>query len=463
MFTTAVYTQRREKLKHQLKTGVILLPGNKESSMNYLHNFYPFRQDSTFLYFTGLDIPDIISVIDIDHDWEILFGDELTVEDIVWTGHRKSVREMADDAGIATVEPLENIDPWLKRALTANRQIHYLPPYRPEQTMHLGEWLQIPLEAVALRTSVPFIRAVVAQRSVKTEEETAQIERAVNTTNAMQLLAMQAGRAGANETEIAGRLQGLAISAGGDLSFPTILTINGQILHNHYGNNVVHDGQLLLCDCGAETAMHYAGDVTRTFPVSGKFTMQQKEIYDIVLSAHEAALGALQPGVLYKDVHLLACRKIAEGLKMLGIMKGDTETAVQEGAHAVFFPCGLGHMLGLDTHDMENLGEKYVGYTETLTKSTRFGLKSLRLGRALEEGFVLTVEPGIYFNHLLSDEWQAKGLHTNFICYDKLDQYKNMGGIRVEEDVLITATGKRILGEPLVKTTADIETIAADG
>ncbi|MBX2920629.1 MAG: aminopeptidase P family protein [Chitinophagaceae bacterium] len=463
MFTTAVYVQRREMLKHQLKTGVILLPGNKESSMNYLHNFYHFRQDSTFLYFTGLDVPDIISVIDIDHNQEILFGDELTIEDIVWTGHRKSVREMANDAGIATVEPLKNIDPWLQRALTANRQIHYLPPYRPEQALCLSEWLHIPLTAVAHKMSVPFIQAVVAQRSVKTEGEIAQIEMAVNTTNAMQLLAMRAGRAGANETDIAGRLHGLAISSGGNLSFPTILTVNGQILHNHYANNVIHDGQLLLCDCGAETAMHYAGDLTRTFPVSGKFSAQQKEIYDLVLSAHEAALGVLQPGVLYKDVHLLACRKITEGLKMLGLMKGDTEAAVQEGAHAVFFPCGLGHMLGLDTHDMENLGEEYVGYTEALTKSTQFGLKSLRLGRALEEGFVLTVEPGIYFNHLLSDEWQSRGLHKDFICYDKLDQYKNMGGIRVEEDVLITKTGKRVLGEPLVKTTADIEAVTAEG
>lgn len=463
MFTTAVYAQRREMLKHQVKTGVILLPGNKESSMNYLHNFYHFRQDSTFLYFTGLDVPDMISVIDIDHNQEILFGDELTIEDIVWTGHRKSVREMANDAGIATVQPLKKIDSWLKSALAAGRQIHYLPPYRTEQALCLGEWLHIPLTAVAHKASVPFIQAVVAQRSVKTEGEIAQIEMAVNTTNAMQLLAMRAGRAGANETDIAGRLHGLAISAGGNLSFPTILTVNGQILHNHYANNVIHDGQLLLCDCGAETAMHYAGDLTRTFPVSGKFSAQQKEIYDVVLSAHEAALGVLQPGVLYKDVHLLACRKITEGLKMLGLMKGDTEAAVQEGAHAVFFPCGLGHMLGLDTHDMENLGEEYVGYTEALTKSTQFGLKSLRLGRALEEGFVLTVEPGIYFNHLLSDEWQSRGLHKDFICYDKLGQYKNMGGIRVEEDVLITKTGKRVLGEPLVKTTADIEAVTAEG
>ncbi len=425
--------------------------------MNYLHNFYTFRQDSSFLYFAGLDIPDLALLIDIDNDNEILLGDDLSVEDIVWTGHRASVTDLASLSGISNTAPLNKIASLLQQAIDKGQTIHYLPPYRPEHVLAYSEWLHIPTAKLEAAASVDLIKAVVAQRSVKTEEEVAEIVKAVNVTNAMQLLAMKNGRSGISERALAGRLEGLAVSAGGNLSFPTILTVNGEILHNHYSTHIAQEGELLLCDCGAETAMHYAGDLTRTFPVSGKFTSQQKDIYEIVLTAHEAALSALQPGVYYKDVHLIACTKIAEGLKSLGLMKGDITEAVQEGAHAAFFPCGLGHMLGLDTHDMENLGEEYVGYTEDFKKSKQFGLKSLRLGKQLEEGYVLTVEPGVYMNHILFEELASKNLHKNFINYEKLEQYKDFGGIRVEEDVLITNNGHRILGDYLPKTAEAIE------
>ncbi len=457
MFATTTYRQRRDRLKEQLKTGIILLPGNRESSMNYEHNYYPFRQDSSFLYFSGLDVPDLVLVMDIDNDQDILFGDDLTVEDIVWTGYRASVRDMADKAGIADTAPLKGIHDRIQKAVSLKQSIHYLPPYRPEHVLELSEWLGVSVKAVAAGVSEDLIKAVVAQRSVKSAEEVNEIEKAVNVTNAMQLLAMRNGRAGVSETALAGQLQGLAVSSGGNLSFPTILTVNGQILHNHYGLHVVRDGELLLCDCGAETKSHYAGDLTRTFPVSGKFSQQQKEIYDIVLASHEAAIAALQPGVFYRDVHLLACRTLAQGLKTLGLMKGDVDEAVKAGAHAAFFPCGLGHMLGLDTHDMENLGEAYVGYTDSVVKSSQFGLKSLRLGKQLEPGFVITVEPGLYFNHILFDEWEAAGLFKDFINYDQLKRYLGFGGVRVEEDVLITPDGCRILGEMLPKTAHDIE------
>jgi Xaa-Pro aminopeptidase len=302
------------------------------------------------------------------------------------------------------------------------------------------------------KASVTLIKAIVAQRSVKTREELVEIEKGVAITTKMQLKAMELAREGMSELAIAGQLQGLAISEGGQLAFPTILTVNGQFLHNHAGPGIIRNGQMVLCDCGAESSMHYAGDMTRTFPVSGKFTAQQKELYQIVLNANDAAIAALRPGIRFLDVHLLASEKLAEGLKDLGIMKGNLKEAVQEGAHALFFQCGLGHMMGLDVHDMENLGEEYVGYTDRLKKSDQFGLRSLRLGRELETGFVLTIEPGLYFVPDLIAAWQAENKHARFIDYQKLDAYKNAGGIRIEDDLFITATGSRLLGSPLIKS-----------
>jgi len=457
MFDKEIYIKRRKRLVEQVGSGLILLLGNEESSMNYKDNLYPFRQDSTFLYFFGIDRPGIAAVIDIDNDEAMLFGDDLTVEQMVWTGFQEPLESLAEKTGITKVRGRKEFDLVSRKACSEKRAIHFLPPYRPEHTEILSSILGVLSRLVPNMFSVALVKAVVAQRSIKSTVEVDEITKAVNTTVDMQLASVRMAKEGMTEAQIAAQLQAIAIAAGGNLSFPTILTINGQILHNGYSQNKLRQGNLVLCDCGAETAMHYAGDLTRTFPVSGTFTTAQKEIYDIVLQAHQAAVSMLKPGVLFRDVHLFACEKLTEGLQQLGIMKGDIKESVAQGAHALFFPCGLGHMLGLDTHDMENLGEQFVGYNEEIKKSTQFGLKSLRLGKALEAGFVLTVEPGIYFNPALTDEWEADKKFFNFINYEKLKAYRSFSGIRVEEDFLITPNGSVLLGNELSKTADEIE------
>jgi Xaa-Pro aminopeptidase len=446
MFSKEIYQQRRSALRKAIGEGIIILPGNEDSGMNYKDNIYPFRQDSCFLYFTGIDRPDLCFIIDIDNDQEILFGDEATVEDIVWTGPQKALAESADQAGIAFIRAKNEIE----SALRGGREIHFLPAYRAETTIKLNSW------GITGKPSVPLIKAIVAQRSIKSSEEVAQIDLAVATTVLMHKKAMELSRAGVSEVAVAGHLQAVAIEGGGNLAFPVILTVNGQFLHNHPTNTILQDGQLVLCDSGAENSMHYAGDLTRTFPVGKTFSNIQQDVYNIVLNAHQTAVAALRPGILFKDVHLLACEQLAIGLTDLGLMKGDPKEAVANGAHALFFQCGLGHMMGLDVHDMENLGEEYVGYTEELKKSTQFGLKSLRLGRSLEPGFVLTVEPGLYFVPDLIDSWAAENKNADFINYEKVAQFRNFGGIRIEEDFLITTAGSRLLGPALEKTIDEL-------
>jgi Xaa-Pro aminopeptidase len=457
MFDRNVYVQRRGKLKQHVGSGVILFLGNENSSMNYADNLYHFRQDSTFLYFFGIDRPALAALIDIDLDTEIIFGDDLTVEQMVWTGYQRPLAEQAENIGITIVQPLHSLPEVIGQARKQNRNIHLLPFYRPEQAQTLNALFGINSAQLRSMVSVSLIKAIVAERSVKSEAELAEIENAVNATIDVQLEAIHYAKEGMREAEIAGRIHGLAISAGGSLAFPTILTVNGQILHNHYSNTILHNGQLVLCDCGVETAMHYAGDLTRTFPVSKSFSTPQKEIYSLVLQTLQTAAALLKPGILYKDVHLFACEKLVDGLQQFGLMKGDIKEAVAEGAHALFFPCGLGHMMGLDIHDMENLGEQYVGYTDELKQSTQFGLKSLRLGRALEEGFVITVEPGLYFIKELIDQWEAEKKFTQFINYDKLTPYKTFGGIRLEDDYVIEKTGCRLLGKHFPKLPDEIE------
>jgi len=459
MFSANTYKERRSKLKSLVGSGLILLPGNEEVGMNYRDNVYHFRQDSTFLYYTGIDRPDLFFIVDIDNNTETLYGNDLTVDQIVWTGPVDSLSVFATKSGINTIQPYNEAEVVLKKAVQQKQAIHYLLPYRGEIAIKLSEWLGIPVKQLQPKVSMPLTRAVISQRSYKTGEEITELDKAVDLTSAMHLKAIQSSRPRITEYEIAGQLEGVATSGGGQLSFPIILTVNGQYLHNHAGSNVLKNGQMVLCDCGAETAMHYAGDMTRTFPVDKKFTAQQREVYDIVLNAQVAAVEALKPGVLFKDVHLLASEKLAEGLKQLGLLKGDMKEAVSLGVHTLFFQCGLGHMMGLDVHDMENLGEEYVGYTDTLKKSTEFGLKSLRLGRALEEGFVVTIEPGIYVIPELIDQWQAQNKHKDFVNYDKVNAFRSFGGIRIEEDYFITASGSRLLGKPFAKTANEIEAL----
>ena len=456
MFKKETYINRRNQLKKQFKTGILLFLGNEESGMNYEDNTYPFRQDSSFLYYFGLDYPGLIGIIDIDEDKDYIFGDDLTIDHIVWMGSQPTIKERSEKAGITNTGQLKEGIELLKSGNNKNRKIHFLPAYRPEHQIKLYNWLQIPINETNKHASVDLIVAVGEQRNVKSEEEIEQLEQVVSVTADMHFAAMRFAKPGMTEAQVAAKVHEAALAAGGNISFPIIATINGQTLHNHYHGNIIKEGDLFLLDAGAENELRYAGDMSSTFPVSPKFTEQQKEIYQIALDAHNAAIEALKPGINFKEIHFTAAQKIFDGLKKLGFTKGNTEEAVQAGAHALFFPCGTGHLMGLDVHDMENLGEQYVGYAGE-PKSTLFGLKSLRLGRELKPGYVLTIEPGIYFIPELIDLWKSQNKFTGFINYDKVEKYKDFGGTRNEEDILITETGYKILGKPLAKTVEEVE------
>ena len=459
MFPKQVYQKRRNELMKKVEGGIIILPGHQESSINFKHNYYHFRQDSNFLYYVGISKPELVLVIDVDNDEACLFGNDLSIDDIIWTGPMPTVSELATLSGIKHSRTLNDVGSTVQSAIKSGRAIHYCPPYREEHYANITHWTGWNRALIDQKISIKLIRAIVTQRSYKEPEEVVEIERAVNITGNMHLSAMQMVREGMRESEVTGKINGIAVAGGGHLSFPIILTKDGQTLHNHYHGNILKNGDMVLCDAGAETEMGYAGDMTRTFPVADQFTTQQKEVYDCVYNAHMTAVEALKPGTRFIDVHLLACKKLVEGLNQIGLMKGDPEEAVNAGAHTMFFQCGLGHMMGLDVHDMENLGEQYVGYTDDFEKPTEFGLKSLRLGRALEEGVVLTVEPGIYIIPQLIDLWQKDHKHANFIDYKTLSQFKSFGGIRVEEDFLITDNGARLLGDEVPKSSDAIESV----
>ena len=463
MFKKTTYTQRRNQLKKTIGSGIILIMGNNLSPMNYKDNTYHFRQDSNFLYYFGLDHEHLAGVIDIDQNKEIIIGEELTMDDVVWMGPQASLLERAQQVGISQINSFEQLQELLITAKGSGRTIHFLPPYRFDNKILLSRFLNIPIEKLKENASIALIKAVVQQRSCKSPEEVEEMEKALATTYDMHLTAMRNAKPGMTEAQLAGKVEGIALSAGGALSYPVILTINGHILHNHYHGNVLQKGQMILGDFGAETGMHYAGDITRCFPINKQFTNQQKEIYQIVLDAEVSCIEALRAGVVYKTIHLQAAKIIANGLKDLGLMQGDIDEAVAAGAHALFFPHGLGHMIGLDVHDMEDLGEDYVGYSDTVTRSTQFGTAYLRLGKKLEEGFVLTVEPGCYFIPELIDQWEADGKFKNFINYNRLKDYRDFTGIRIEDNVLITKDSHRILGPAIPKTIAEVEAIRREG
>jgi Xaa-Pro aminopeptidase len=456
MFPRETYESRRSTLMSRFDGGLLLLLGNSESPMNYADNCYPFRQDSTFLYYFGLDQPDLAAVMDVDAGTTVIFGDELTIDHIVWMGDLPSLASRAGRVGVTDIKPRGSLAEILGRAVTAGRAVHFIPPYRAETKLQLQDLLALTPDEVTREASEALVKAVVDQRAHKSAEEVAEIERAVATSVSMHEAAIRMVRPGITEMEIAAEMERMALAAGGRIAFPVIATINGQTLHNHYHGNTLSEGDLFLLDSGAETAMGYAGDLTSTFPVSPRFTERQKVIQDIVLAAYGAAVSALAPGVSNRDVHFTACRTIFEGMKGLGIMRGDTEEALAAGAHAMVMPHGIGHMMGLDVHDMENLGEAYVGYAGQ-SRSTQFGLKSLRLARPLEPGFVLTIEPGVYFIPQLMDLWRAEGRHASFIDYDELDEWRDFGGARNEEDYLITADGARRLGPRKPQTVEEIE------
>lgn len=461
MFDVKIYKRRRHRLKRQVKSGILLFLGNEESPMNYPANPYPFRQDSSFLYFFGLDTPSLTGLIDVDEDKEIVFGDDVTVEDIIWMGDLPTLKSRANRAGIGITAPSADLEKTLKEAISQGRKVHYLPPYRPEVAMKIQELLGLDHKLAKEYSSIELIKAVVRQRSFKIREEIMEIERARQITYEMHTTAMRMCRPGLYEKDIVGMMEGIVASAGCNLAFPTIFTINGQTLHNHFHGNILKKGRLIVNDSGAESEMHYASDVTRTFPVTGKFTQKQREIYEIVLKTQLNSIRMMKPGIRFKNVHIKAAKTIVSGLKELGLMKGDVAEAVKAGAHALFFPHGLGHMLGLDVHDMEDLGEDFVGYNKETKRSKQFGLAYLRFARELHPGYVLTVEPGIYFIPALINKWIAEKKHRQFINYKRVDEYRDFGGIRIEDDVLVTKDGRRVLGEPVPKTIGEIEDIMA--
>jgi Xaa-Pro aminopeptidase len=462
MFPTHIYVERRNRLKKDLQSGILLFLGNEESPINYPDNHYTFRQDSSFLYFWGIDLPGLAAIIDIDANREILFGRDLTLEEKVWTGPESTLQERGLKSGGKEVASLDHLETELKKAVQKGRTIHFLPQYRPENRIKIHRWLGADINLIGSSASEAFIKAVVAQRSIKNKEEIEQIENALEITCDMQTLAMRMSRPGLNERDVVGAMAGIAYSRGSaGLAFPIIFSVEGQILHNPHHDNVMQAEDMVVNDSGAESSMHYASDITRTIPVSGAFTQKQKEIYAIVLNAQQEAIEAIAPGVEYRDIHSMACRQLTSGLKLLGLIKGDVDSAVSAGAHALFMPAGLGHMMGLDVHDMEGLGEDYVGYTDRIRRSDQFGTCRLRLARALEPGFVITVEPGLYFIPGLIDQWKAEAKFEEFIDYHKLEAFRDFGGIRIEDEVLVLEDGRRVLGKPIPKSIADVEVISS--
>ncbi len=459
MFDPKVYQSRRNSLRSKFKNGILLFPGNMETAMNYKANTYHFRQDSCFLYYFGLNQPDLFGIIDIDKGEDSIFGNDIDIEDIIWMGNLPSIAERASLAGVTKTLPLANLATFLQHPDNKKRPIHFLNPYRGETIVQLQALLDKNPVQLKENSSKELAIVIAQMRSIKEDREIVEIEKVVDVAGIMHTTAMRMAMPGIIEREIAGIIEGIALSKGAGVSFPIIATMHGETLHNHHHGNSLKQNDLLIIDAGAESELGYASDITRTSPVGGTFTPQQKEIYELVLAANLAAIEMAKPGIFYKDVHLKAATVIAEGLKAIGLMKGNIQEAVQQGAHALFFPHGLGHMMGLDVHDMENIGENYVGYDNTIARSSQFGLAYLRLGKKLETGNVITDEPGIYFIPALIDLWQAEKKFTEFINYDALKAYRNFGGIRLEDDLLITNTGCRVLGKPIPKTVKEVEAI----
>ncbi len=457
MFSKETYKSRREKMKENLGSGIVLFPGNDESPMNYPDNTYHFRQDSSFLYYWGLDFPGLSAIIDIDQDKEIVFGDDVDIQDIIWTGPRPSIADRARAVGVEHTEASKKFIDYIQDAVNKNRTVHFLPQYRAENILKISRAVQIPPEEVNKNVSEQLIKTVVAHRSIKSEEEIKEIEKAIDITYEMQKEAMRITKPGMYEYEVYGRVEGIALSHGSHPSFPIIYTIHGEILHGHSHENLMKEGNLAIMDCGAESPLHYAGDITRTYPVGGKFSQLQKDIYNVVLSALEKSVEMMKPDVFNRDCHLKAAATIFDGMKQLGFFKGNSEDGVREGVHTLFFPHGLGHMVGLDVHDMENLGEDYVGYDDEIKRSDKFGLNALRLGRRLKPGFVITAEPGLYFIPELIKRWKAENKFKEFINYDKIEKHIDFSGIRIEDDILITKDGHRVLGKKIAKTVEEIE------
>lgn len=465
MYSKETYVSRRAELKKLVKSGVIILFGNNNSPANYPNNgYHPFRQDSSFLYYFGQNRDGLVGVIDVDNDIETLIGDDISIDDIVWYGSVDSVHDMAEQVGVKNSAPMKSLKTICNDAMRQKRRIHFLPPYRADIKIQIFDLLGIHPNQQKESASMDLIKAIVKMRSVKTDEEIEELERAAAIGYKMHTTAMKMCRPGITEQEIAGALDGIANGLGSMVSFATILTQHGEIMHGSPSMNKLEAGRLMLCDAGAETINNYCSDNTRTSPVSGHYDQRQLEIYSIVEACHDYVLQVAKPGVKWWDVHFAVCRLMTDRLKELGLMKGDTEEAVRAGAHAMFMCHGLGHMMGMDVHDMEGFDQINVGFDEEVRPNLeQFGTNCLRLGRRLQKGFVVTDEPGIYFIPALIDDWKAGGHCKEFINFDKLETYKDFGGIRIEDDLLITDDGCRFLGKDRIPYhPKDVEAFMAE-
>ena len=455
LFTSSTYSERRRTLRSKVGSGLIVLFGHNEAPANYPANAYKFRQDSSFLYFFGQQRDGLVGVIDADTGCEWLIGDDIDIEDIIWTGFVPSVHDLAAEVGVEQSAPMAELGRLIDGARAKGQAIHFLPPCRHDIMIQIGDLLGIhPLQARAA-ASLTLIKAVVDMRAVKSPDEIAEIERALAIGYDMHTTAMKACRPGVTEKYIAGLLEGIACSYGCKVSFNTILSMHGEIFHGDPSLRPLEAGRLMLVDAGAETVNNYCSDNTRVTPISGRFTPRQRDVYTIVEACHDLVIEKARPGIKWMDMHLDVCRLMTDRLKDLGLMRGNTDDAVAAGAHAMFLQHGLGHMMGMDVHDMEGLGQIYVGFDDEVRPSTQFGTDCLRCGRRIQPGWVLTDEPGIYFIPALIDKWRAEGLHKEFINYDLLETYKDFGGIRLEDDILITPTGCRVLGDRIIPYHAD--------
>ena len=462
LFSKETYVQRRALLRQRVESGLIVLFGNNDAPMNYPANVYKFRQDSTFLYYFGQHREGLCGVLDADSGEEWLLGDDISLDDIVWFGSVDSVADMAAQSGVGKSAPMAQLATLVEQARKQGRALHFLPPYRHDTMIQLMDLTGIHPRDQRAKASLTLIKAVVDQRAVKSAGEVAEIERACAIGYEMHTTAMRMCRPGVTEQEIAGTLAGIANAKGG-LSFPTILSMHGEIQHGYPSTRPLEAGRLMLCDCGAETNEGYSSDNTRVTPISGRFTPKQRDIYEAVAAAHDRVHEMAAPGVKWWDCHFAAARVITERLKDIGLMKGNTDDALANGAHAMFFVHGLGHMMGMDVHDMEGLGQIYVGFDDDVRPNLdQFGTCYLRCGRRLQEGFVMTDEPGIYFIPALIDDWKARGHNKEFINFDKVEEYRDFGGVRLEDDLLITPDGCRYLGEKMIPyKVEDVEAFLA--
>jgi Xaa-Pro aminopeptidase len=464
MFNKEIYIERRLALRKKIRSGLILILGNTESPMNYPKNTYRFRQDSNFLYFFGIDHANMVGVIDIEDGKDCLYGNDFDLDDVIWMGPQPTINELGQKVGVLCTHPLKELASTLHRAIKNGRKIHFLPQYRAENILSMEKLLGINSLHIAKYPSTELIKAVVSLRAIKQPEEIVELDKAADVGYLMHTAAMRLAKSGASEQSLVGAVEGAAIGNGYMTSFPVILSQNGETLHNHDHSQILTKGKLLLTDAGAEIASHYASDFTRTYPVDGQFSQIQRDIYTVVLNAINKSIELCKPGITYQSVHLEACKVIASGLSELGLMKGDVNEAVANGAHAMFFPHGLGHMLGLDVHDMEDLGENFVGYDDEVSRIDQFGTAFLRMGRRLQNGFALTVEPGIYFIPALIEKWKSEKINSSFINYDKALSLVGFGGIRLEDDILITENGCRLLGSKRIPITInEIEAIVGKG